>query len=93
MGGDGGYTGTRNGRCSLPSSSRLGEVGLLSCRKEEEGTAPMLLLVENNGFEGMGNDGGYTGTRNGRCSLPSSSRLGDDGLLMIQVVEVLQQIQ
>ena len=39
------------------------------------------IQVKNNRFESMGDDGGYTGTRNGRCSLPSSSRLGDDGLL------------
>ena len=81
MGDDGGYTGTRNGRCSLPSSSCLGDVGLLPSGREEEGTAPVLLPVKNNGFESKGDDGGYTGTRNGRCLLPSSSHLGEVGLL------------
>ena len=45
MGNDGSCTGTRNGRCSLPSSSRLGDVGVLPSGREEEGTAPMLLPV------------------------------------------------
>ena len=81
MGNDGGYTGTRNGRCSLPTSSRLGSGGLLSCRREEEGTVYMPLPVKNNIFKGIGNDSGYTGTRNGPCSLLTSSRVGDVGVL------------
>ena len=81
MGNHSGYAGTRNGRCSLPSSSHLGEVGLLPSGREEEGTAPVLLPVKNNRFKSMGNDGGYTGTRNGCCSLLSSSCLGEVGFL------------
>ena len=81
MGNDGGNTGTRNGCCSLLTSSGVGEVDVLSNGREEEGTAPVPLLVKNNGFKSMGDDGGYTGTRNRRCSLPSSSHLGEVGLL------------
>ena len=54
-------------------------------RKKELLARPF--LVKNDGFESMGNDGGYTDTRNGRCSLPSSSCVGEVGLLTIGMVE------
>ena len=39
MGDGGSYTGTRNGRCSLPSFSCCGQVGLLPSGREEEAKA------------------------------------------------------
>ena len=55
----------------------------LEWRKKE--LLPCPFLVKNNGFQSMGDDSSYTGTRNGHCSLPSSSYLGEVGFCAVEL--------